>query len=142
MQGCPRGHPHSDPVSRAKEETLRTGADREHRRSRPDRRCFTSAGLVLAAVFSVLTVLPVVFTVQLGLLVAVGVLLDAFIVRALLVQSLTLDIGPRVWWPGRLSRLDHHLVQILPPDAGRGNPQARPPGTGAEIGDPAGVLTR
>jgi RND superfamily putative drug exporter len=60
----------------------------------------------------VLTVLPVVFTVQLGLLVAVGVLLDTFAVRALLVSSLALDIGLRIWWPGRLSRLHH---QAAPP---------------------------
>jgi RND superfamily putative drug exporter len=38
------------------------------------------------------------------MLVAVGVLLDAFVVRALLVSALTIDVGPGMWWPGRLSR--------------------------------------
>jgi putative drug exporter of the RND superfamily len=96
-------------ITRAKEETARVG----HPAGGIDALAvtggvITSAGLVLAATFSVLTVLPVVFTVQLGLLVAVGVLLDTFLVRALLVSSLTLDIGPRIWWPGRLSRLPRH----------------------------------
>jgi putative drug exporter of the RND superfamily len=97
-------------ITRAKEETARVG----HPAGGIDALAvtggvITSAGLVLAATFSVLTVLPVVFTVQLGLLVAVGVLLDTFFVRALLVSSLTLDIGPRIWWPGRLSRLHRHV---------------------------------
>jgi RND superfamily putative drug exporter len=121
------GHPHVDPsvplfgflflvalgvdytifyITRAKEETRRVGHPAGGIAALVlTGGVITSAGLVLAATFSVLTVLPVVFTVQLGLLVAVGVLLDTFVVRALLVSSLTLDIGPRIWWPGRLSRL-------------------------------------
>jgi len=62
----------------------------------------TSAGLVLAATFSVLTVMPLVFMMQLGLLVAIGVLLDTFVVRSLLVPAAVLDAGPRAWWPTRL----------------------------------------
>jgi RND superfamily putative drug exporter len=62
----------------------------------------TSAGLVLAATFSVLAVLPIVSSLQQGTLVAVGVLLDTFIVRTLLVPALALDIGARMWWPARL----------------------------------------
>ncbi|TDD28695.1 MMPL family transporter [Actinomadura sp. KC06] len=64
----------------------------------------TSAGLVLAATFSVLMNLPITFMAGLGALVAVGVLLDTFIVRSLLVPALALDAGPRIWWPGRLAR--------------------------------------
>ncbi|TDB78010.1 MMPL family transporter [Actinomadura sp. KC216] len=63
----------------------------------------TSAGLVLAATFSVLMNLPITFMAGLGALVAVGVLLDTFIVRSLLVPALALDAGPRIWWPGRLA---------------------------------------
>ena len=63
----------------------------------------TSAGVVLAATFLVLTITPVVLNVQLGLLVAVGVLIDALVVRALLVPALALDLGPRIWWPSRLA---------------------------------------
>jgi RND superfamily putative drug exporter len=62
----------------------------------------TSAGLVLAATFSVLAVLPIVSSLQQGTLVAVGVLIDTFIVRSVLVPAVALEIGPRLWWPARL----------------------------------------
>lgn len=62
----------------------------------------TSAGIVLAATFSSLTVLPLVFLVQVAFIVAFGVILDTFVVRSLLVPALAHDIGPRVWWPARL----------------------------------------
>ncbi len=62
----------------------------------------TSAGIVLAATFSVLGVLPLVQLTQLGIVVALGVLLDTFVVRSLLVPALTLEIGPKIWWPGAL----------------------------------------
>ena len=64
----------------------------------------TSAGVVLAATFAVLGVLPLVALAQLGFAVAFGVLLDTLIVRSLLVPALTLQLGDRVWWPSRLGR--------------------------------------
>ena len=64
----------------------------------------TSAGIVLAATFSVLGVLPLVFLTEIGFLVAFGVLLDTLVVRSVLVPALTFDIGDRMWWPSRLSR--------------------------------------
>ena len=64
----------------------------------------TSAGVVLAATFSVLAVLPVVSALQQGTLVAVGVILDTFIVRSLLVPAVSLDIGQRMWWPAKLAQ--------------------------------------
>ncbi len=64
----------------------------------------TSAGIVLAATFSVLVVLPLVPMNELGFIVAFGVLLDTFIVRSILVPALTLDLGRRIWWPSSLSR--------------------------------------
>ncbi|MFF0470543.1 MMPL family transporter [Micromonospora zamorensis] len=64
----------------------------------------TSAGIVLAATFSALAVLPLVVLVELGTAVAIGVLIDTIIVRSLLVPALAYDIGPKIWWPGRLSR--------------------------------------
>lgn len=64
----------------------------------------TSAGIVLAATFSALVVLPLIFLVQLAFIVAAGVLLDTFIVRSLLVPALASEIGPRIWWPSRLAR--------------------------------------
>ncbi|MYS85610.1 MMPL family transporter [Embleya scabrispora] len=60
----------------------------------------TSAGLVLAATFAALTVIPTVNSLQQGVLVAVGVLLDTFLVRSLLIPALALEIGPRFWRPG------------------------------------------
>jgi putative drug exporter of the RND superfamily len=64
----------------------------------------TSAGVVLAATFATLIVLPVVAALQIGMAVAIGVLLDTFIVRTLLIPSLAIDLGDRVWWPSRLAR--------------------------------------
>jgi RND superfamily putative drug exporter len=58
--------------------------------------------IVLAATFGVLGVLPLVFLAQLGFAVAFGVLLDALVVRSLLVPALVRIIGPKVWWPSKL----------------------------------------
>lgn len=63
-----------------------------------------SAGVVLAATFAVLTTLPLVPLVELGFVIAVGVLLDTFLVRTYLVTTASMLLGRRVWWPGRLSR--------------------------------------
>lgn len=59
----------------------------------------TSAGLVLAGTFLVLATLPMVMFVQLGVAVALGILLDTFIVRSVLVTALNVDLGDLVWWP-------------------------------------------
>ncbi|MCK2031048.1 MMPL family transporter [Microbacterium galbinum] len=64
----------------------------------------TSAGLVLAATFAALSVIPILFLVQLAFIVAFGVLLDTFIVRSLLVPALAYDIGKKIWWPSKLWR--------------------------------------
>ncbi|GAB3308929.1 MMPL family transporter [Epidermidibacterium keratini] len=64
----------------------------------------TSAGIVLAATFAALSVLPLLFMAQIAFIVAFGVLLDTLIVRSLLVPALAIDLGARTWWPSRLSR--------------------------------------
>jgi RND superfamily putative drug exporter len=64
----------------------------------------TSAGLVLAATFTALAVIPVLFLAQLAFIVAFGVLLDTFAVRSFLVPALGYDIGRAIWWPSRLAR--------------------------------------
>ena len=64
----------------------------------------TSAGIVLAATFAVLGLLPLVPLAQLGFAVAFGVLLDTIIVRSILVPALVHDIGPKVWWPSKLAK--------------------------------------
>ncbi|MFV0433612.1 MAG: MMPL family transporter [Leucobacter sp.] len=64
----------------------------------------TSAGLVLAATFAALSVIPILFLAQISFIVAFGVLLDTFVVRSLLVPALTTDIGRAIWWPSKLWR--------------------------------------
>ena len=70
----------------------------------------TSAGLVLAATFAVLASLPLVMLIEVGFLVAFGVLLDALLVRSVLVPALTLQIGRRMWWPSSLARTERERV--------------------------------
>jgi len=74
----------------------------------------TSAGVVLAGTFAALTTLPLVFAVEIGFVVAFGVLLDTFVVRAVLVTALTVDLDRRMWWPGRASR--RPVAQVADPD--------------------------
>ncbi len=64
----------------------------------------TSAGIVLAATFVVLGVLPIVFLAEIGFAVAFGVLLDTILVRSILVPALSLEIGRKIWWPSKLAR--------------------------------------
>lgn len=66
----------------------------------------TSAGLVLAATFAALGVIPILFLAQIAFIVAFGVLLDTFVVRSLLVPALAYDLGRRIWWPSKLGRAD------------------------------------
>jgi RND superfamily putative drug exporter len=66
----------------------------------------TSAGIVLAATFGALTVIPLVFLAQIAFIVAFGVLLDTLIVRSLLVPAFSVDIGRWTWWPSRLWRTE------------------------------------
>lgn len=64
----------------------------------------TSAGLVLAATFAALGVIPILFLAQIAFIVAFGVLLDTIIVRTLLVPALSYDIGAAIWWPSKLAK--------------------------------------
>jgi RND superfamily putative drug exporter len=92
-------------MTRAREESMRAGTREGIRRALAvTGGVITSAGLVLAATFGALTVLPLVILTQLGFLVGFGVLLDTFVVRSLLVPAAVTLIGDRVWWPGRLAR--------------------------------------
>ncbi|PHB30923.1 hypothetical protein COE80_02650 [Bacillus pseudomycoides] len=64
----------------------------------------TSAGLILAGTFAVLATLPIQVLVQFGIVTAIGVLLDTFIVRPLLVPSLTGVLGRFAFWPGNIQK--------------------------------------
>jgi putative drug exporter of the RND superfamily len=64
----------------------------------------TSAGIILAATFAVLAMLPITVLVELGTVVAFGVLVDTFIVRSMLVPAIITVVGDKSWWPSSLSR--------------------------------------
>ncbi|MFB7299195.1 MMPL family transporter [Streptomyces rubiginosohelvolus] len=92
-------------MSRVREETLRHGTRQGMLRGLiATGGVITSAGVVLAATFAALIVIPLAFLAQIAFIVAFGVLLDTIVVRSLLVPALVRDIGPTVWWPSRLSR--------------------------------------
>ncbi|HUI04124.1 MAG TPA: MMPL family transporter [Acidimicrobiales bacterium] len=61
----------------------------------------TSAGVILAGTFSVLAVLPIVASREIGIVVAIGVLADTFLVRTILVPMIMADLKARFWWPSR-----------------------------------------
>ena len=106
-------------VARAREERHRVG-NREGmlRALAATGGVITSAGIVLAGTFVILGVLPLVVLAQLGFVVAFGVLLDALLVRTLLVPALFVDIGPAVWWPAAAARRSHHHNAREPAQAG------------------------
>lgn len=87
-------------VIRAREETPDHGArDGMVRAVSATGGVITSAGIVLAAVFCVLGVLPLIVLTQLGIIVGLGILLDTFVVRTLVIPALFAMIGIRIWWP-------------------------------------------
>lgn len=92
-------------MSRVREETLQHGTRRGIARGLvATGGVITSAGLVLAATFAALGVIPILFLAQIAFIVAFGVLLDTFVVRSLLVPALAHDIGAAIWWPSKLWR--------------------------------------
>lgn len=92
-------------MTRVREESLKFGTVQGMRRGlEVTGGVITSAGVVLAATFAALGVVPIMFLAQLGFIVAFGVLLDTFIVRSLLVPALVEEIGPKIWWPSRLAK--------------------------------------
>jgi RND superfamily putative drug exporter len=92
-------------MSRVREESLRHGVREGVLRGLVGTGgVITSAGVVLAATFAALGVIPLAFLVQIAFIVAFGVLLDTLVVRSLLVPALVRDLGAVAWWPGRLWR--------------------------------------
>src|SRR5699024_1181262 len=67
----------------------------------------SSAGLILAGTFSVLAVLPLQVLVHFGTITAIGIMLDTFLVRPLLVPAITTVLGRFAFWPGQLWKLDN-----------------------------------
>src|SRR5690606_25892269 len=94
-------------MTRVREETKRVGTrDGTLRALTVTGGVITSAGIVLAATFSALAVIPLLFLAQIAFVVAFGVLLDALLVRSLVVPALTIDIGKKIWGPSRLARIE------------------------------------
>jgi RND superfamily putative drug exporter len=92
-------------VTRAREDAARYGTrDGMLRALRVTGGVITSAGILLAAVFAVLGVLPLITLTQIGIVVCIGVLLDTLLVRTVLVPALAFALGDRFWWPGRPMR--------------------------------------
>lgn len=87
-------------VTRAREETPGHGTrDGIVRAVSATGAVITSAGIVLAAVFCVLGVLPLIVLTQVGIVVGLGILLDTFVVRTVVIPALFTLIGPPIWWP-------------------------------------------
>ena len=108
-------------MTRVREESLRVGTRRGVLRGLAvTGSVITSAGVVLAATFAALGIIPLLFLAQLAFIVAFGVLVDTLVVRSLLVPALVHDVGRRAWWPSALGRLDR----------GPGEP-AQPAGSGS-----------
>ncbi|GAA3092130.1 MMPL family transporter [Streptosporangium carneum] len=105
-------------MSRVREETAHLGAREGVLRGLVTTGgVITSAGVVLAATFAALVVIPLAFLAQIAFIVAFGVLLDTLVVRSLLVPALVRDLDARAWWPSRLGRAES-------PQASRGLTEA------------------
>jgi len=84
----------------------------------------TSAGVILAGTFSVLMTLPVTFAFNIGFMVAVGILLDTFVVRTIMVPAAVELLGDRIWWPsssrgGGHARREHAAEETALPEPAR-----------------------
>ncbi|MFI9407337.1 MMPL family transporter [Nocardia sp. NPDC052316] len=98
-------------VTRAREETPSHGVTRGIVRAVSSTGAvITSAGVVLAAVFCVLGVLPLITLTQLGIVVGLGIMLDTLVVRTAVIPAMFRLVGPRIWWPSPLAGVGQHGV--------------------------------
>jgi RND superfamily putative drug exporter len=124
-------------MSRVREESLAHGTRRGILRGLvATGGVITSAGLVLAATFAALGVIPILFLAQIAFIVAFGVLLDTFVVRSLLVPAIAYDLGRHIWWPSKLGRTDAAAGAA---DLGTGADEPVVPNAGSS---PSGAATR
>jgi len=87
-------------VSRAQEESVKLGTKEGMVKALSSTGgVITSAGILLAAVFAVLGVLPLIALYQIGIIVCIGVLLDTLLVRTVIVPALAFMSGDKFWWP-------------------------------------------
>ena len=64
----------------------------------------TNAAAVMVSVFAIFASLHMVEMKELGVSLAVAVLIDALVVRAVLLPAALVLLGPAAWWPSRLAR--------------------------------------
>lgn len=83
----------------------------------------SAAGLILAGTFGALALTPLANLVQVGVAIALGVLIDTFVVRPLVIPAITRLLGRWAWWPGPLFRT---------PEGEIASPAVALPGAGAE----------
>ena len=104
-------------VTRAREEGLRHGSKRGMLRAlTATGGVITSAGILLAAVFAVLGVLPLVVLAQIGVIIGIGVLLDTLLVRTVLVPAIAIMLGDAFWWPCRPGTAGRRALPAGDPD--------------------------
>ncbi len=84
----------------------------------------TSAGIILAGTFAVLMTLPVTFAFNIGFMVAIGILLDTFVVRTIMVPAAVELLGDRVWWPSTETGGGHALREHAEPELSGASPSA------------------
>jgi putative drug exporter of the RND superfamily len=107
-------------MSRVREESDRVGIhDGIRIASARTGSVITSAGVILAGTFAAMAVAPLRMMLQIGVTVAVGVLIDTFIVRSMLVPAITALCGKWAWWPGHRRRLRASEAAVA---AGEGEP--------------------
>jgi putative drug exporter of the RND superfamily len=111
-------------VTRAREESGKIGTrDGIVRAVAATGTVITSAGIVLAAVFAVLGVLPLIVLTQVGIVVGLGILLDTFLVRTIIIPALFTLVGQRIWWP---ADVDPKPIPVQEPGSRAGAPPLRP----------------
>jgi len=111
-------------MTRVREEAMQHGTSEGVRRGLAvTGGVITSAGIVLAATFGALAVIPILFLAQIAFIVAFGVLLDTLIVRSLLVPALSLQIDRTLWWPSALAKKED-AVHTTPDGSAILNPRS------------------
>ncbi|WP_403022055.1 MMPL family transporter [Salinibacterium sp. GXW1014] len=102
-------------VTRAKEEAEKLGTRRGMVRAlSATGGVITSAGILLAAVFAVLGVLPLITLTQIGIIVCVGVLIDTLLVRTVIVPAFAFMLGDWFWWPRHGRMRQHSAAEPAP----------------------------
>ncbi|MHB8841592.1 MAG: MMPL family transporter [Candidatus Aquicultor sp.] len=92
-------------ISRIREESIRLGTHLGVQEAAAHTGgIITSAGIILAGTFAALGLSPLQSLFQTGIAVTIGVLIDTFIIRAILVPAIGAVFGDVNWWPAKIGR--------------------------------------